>query len=555
MVLKPCNSKESIPYNLSFFMKKYLLVILSILIVHVGYSQSKTDKDFYNTDQVKEIRITFKHNNWAVILDSLRSNGSKMLVGTANIDGAIYKNIGVRYRGSKSFTTGGQRNPLFIKLNYIDKKQKHQGYKRLKLSNALRDPSMVREVLGYEIARKYMIAPKAGYAKVYINQKYYGLFTNIEAVDSEFLEEHFKHDDNVLIKCTPDIGGTIPEGCMPNVFGALAYEADVACYMHNYELESDDGWGDLIYLTDVLNNHPEKIESVLAVDQTLWMLAFNNVLVNLSSYSGRRSQNYYLYQNDKGQFTPVIWDLNLAFGSFKSVSAGSDLDLKQLQELDPLLHIDNPYKPLLSQLLKNETYKKTYLAHIRSIVYDNFENGWYETRANELQTLIQGPFLDDKNQVYTYSDFKNSLTTTIGKRSKIPGIVELMSKRSKMLKKHPALRVIPPTIEDVQAVKREQYASEQIKDFTIISKVDKLPKKVSIYYRYSGSDDFLVAEMKDDGKLMDKGAKDKKFTATIKSNGHTSIDYYIVAENAAAISFSPANYMFELHSANLMELN
>lgn len=536
-------------------MKKILLAVLSILIVHVGYSQSKKDKNLYNTDEIKEIRITFKYDNWPVILDSLRSNGSKLLVGKANIDGTTYKNIGVRYRGSKSFTTGGQRNPLYIKLNFIDKKQKHQGYKRLKLSNALRDPSMVREVLGYEIARKYMVAPKANYAKVYINQEYYGLFTNIEAVDSEFLEEHFEHDDNVFIKCTPDIKNKAPKGCMPNVFGALAYEDDVTCYMNNYELESDEGWGDLIHLTDILNNHPEKIESVLAVDQTLWMLAFNNVLVNLSSYSGRSSQNYYLYQNDKGQFTPIIWDLNLAFGSFKSVSAGSDLNLKQLQEIDPLLHIDNPYKPLISQLLKNDTYKKTYLAHVRSIIYDNFENGWYETRAKELQTLIQGAFLDDKHQVYTYNNFKNSLTSTTGKRSKIPGIVELMSKRSKKLKKHPVLRVIPPTIEEVKLLEREEYASEKMVDFTIISKVDKLPKKVLIYYRYPDTDNFQVGVMKDDGKLMDKMAKDKKFTATIKGNGHTSIEYYIVAENAAAINFSPANYMFKLHTANLMALN
>ncbi len=536
-------------------MKKYLLVVLSILIVHVGYSQSKTDRDLYNTEQIKDIRITFKQDNWKVILDSLRANGSQLLVGKVRIDDTTYDNVGIRYRGSKSFKKGSQRNPLFLKLNYIDKKQKHQGYKRLKLSNALRDPSLVREVLGYEIARKYMVAPKANYAKVYVNQEYYGLYTNIEAVDSEFLEEHFEHDDNVFIKCTPDLERASPEGCMPNVFGSLAYEADVSCYMHNYELESDEGWGDLIQLTDILNNHPEKIESILNVDQTLWMLAFNNVLVNLSSYSGQKSQNYYLYQNDKGQFTPIIWDLNLAFGSFKSANAGSDLSLKQLQEIDPFLHIDNPYKPLISQLLKNDTYKKIYLSHIRSIIYDNFENGWYETRAKELQSIIQGAFLDDKHQRYTFNDFKNSLTSTTGQRSKIPGIVELMSKRSKKLKKHSDLRVIPPSIDSIYLLKREQYASKQVVDFTIISRVDKLPKKVLIYYRFAKSDNFQVMEMKDNGQLLDEKAADKQFTATIKGNGHTSIEYYIVAENMAAISFSPPNYMFELHRATLLELN
>ncbi|MBK7338404.1 MAG: CotH kinase family protein [Saprospirales bacterium] len=46
----------------------------------------------------------------------------------------------------------------------------------------------------------------------------------------------------------------------------------------------------------------------------LWMLAINNVLVNLDSYVGGFAQNYYLYRDSTGIFHPVIWDLNLALG-------------------------------------------------------------------------------------------------------------------------------------------------------------------------------------------------------------------------------------------------
>jgi len=535
-------------------MRNYLLFIILLFSFQAGIAQTETVADLYDTDRVKEIRLTFKQKIWPAILDSLRTNGSDLLVGQAKIDGVTYKNVGVRYRGSRSFKVGSKRNPLFIKLNFIDKKQNHQGYKKIKLSNSLRDPSMVREVLGFEIARKYMIAPKANYVKVYVNDAYYGLFVSIEAVDKEFLETHFGSDDRTFFKCAPDFNTYAPEGCMPNVFGALAYEEDVNCYMHNYQLESDEGWDDLIALTDVLNNKPNQIESVLDVDQTLWMLAFNNVLVNLSSYSGNKSQNYYLYQNDKHQFTPILWDLNLAFGSYKNANAGSDLSLKELQNLDPLLHIDNTYKPLINQLLKDPTYKKTYLAHIRSIIYDNFENGWYEERATALQELIAGPFVDDSNQKYTYRDFQKGLTSTVGKRSKIPGIVELMSKRSRILKKHPVMRIIPPTISDVHVLKREQYATILLNKFTISAKVDKLPKKVKLYYRYDKAEFFSIVEMQDDGKNKDEQANDKLFTATIPK-GSGAVEYYIVAENAAAINFSPSNYMFERHVAKLTEIN
>jgi len=339
-----------------------LFFLISLFICQTAYSQADSQLDLYAINQVKEIRLTFKQSNWQTQLDSLRKNGDGLLVGQAKVDGSTYNNVGVRYRGSRSFKVGAKRNPLFIKLNFIDKKQNHQGYKKIKLSSSLRDPSMVREVLGYEIARKYMVAPKANYAKVYINKEYYGLYTNIEAIDDEFLEKHFGSDEGTFLKCAPDFDSHSPDGCMPNVFGALAYEEDVSCYIHNYELESKDGWDDLIALTDALNNRPEQLSTILDIDQTLWMLAYNNVLVNLSSYSGRRSQNYYLYKNDKGQFVPIIWDLNLAFGSYKNAMVGSDLNLKQLQELNPLLHMDNKYKPLINKLLTNDTYKKTYLS-------------------------------------------------------------------------------------------------------------------------------------------------------------------------------------------------
>lgn len=506
-------------------------------------------------DRVKDIRITFPQDNWAVLLDSLRINGNEMLLGTVNLDGTTYKNVGIRYRGSRSFKIGSKRNPLFIKLNFIDKKQKHEGIETIKLSNATRDPSFVREVLGYEIARKYMIAPRANYVKVFINNQNYGLFTNIEAVDDEFLTKHFGDDEGTFVKCASNKKSAMRKDCMPNVHGALAYEEDVHCYMHNYEIDSEEGWGDLIRLTDVLNNDVKNIEQVLDIDQTLWMLAFNTVLVNLSSYSGRKSQDYYLYQKENGQFVPVIWDLNLAFGSYKSATAKSDLTLAELQELDPLLHQDNKYKPLIHQLLKNPKYKKIYLSHIRTLVYDNFENGWYEERAKTLQDMIKGPFIDDKYQSYTYRDLQKSLTTTIGKRSRIPGIVELMSKRSKYLKKHPALRVIPPSISEITLGKREKYASQTVNQFVLSAKVNKRPEKVTIFYRYAPDSPFQQIEMKDDGKNKDENAGDKIFTAIIPKQDTDAIEYYIVAENAAAITYSPANYMFKHYTATLAEIN
>ncbi len=540
-------------------MKKTTLFLFLILTFGLqnGFSQDKSSADFFSTGKVQDIKITFQQANWSYFLDSLRFNGNGLLESVVEINGQRFEGAGVRYRGSKSFAPGTSRNPLHIELDYKNKDQNIQGYKTIKLSNTLRDPSMMREVLGYEIARTYMPAPMANFARVTINGKYYGLLANIESVEEpQFLERYFKSTGNPFFKVNQDAGERTPVGCKNNIYGSLEYDKLLPCYENNFEKLSEHGTKELIELTRILNEDPSKINTVLDVDVTLWMLAFNNVVVNLSSYSGQHSVNYYLYQNKKGQFTPIIWDLNLSFGSFKNIGEGSDLKLKLLQELDPLLHADNSTKPLISKLLENQLYRKMYLSHVRTILNDYFLSGKFEERAKALQGLIHDDVANDTNKYYDMADFDNSLTKTIGKKSKIPGLLELMSKRADYLKTHPDLAIFPPNIMNVKVETRQPLSSKRMEHFHITAQVDKFPKRVSLFYRLSGEGDFTEVSMLDDGKNDDGTPENGIFGITIvPQNGEESIEYYIVAENAGLFSYSPAAYMWEKHTTTLEALN
>lgn len=540
-------------------MNKYLLGLLLMLTFgfqDIMAQNENPEFDFYDTKRVQEIWLTFEQDNWQHLLDSLRYNGGDLLIGTAEVNGKKYENAGVRWRGTRSFVPGAARNGLNIKLDFITRSQKIQEHGSIKLSKSLRDPSMVREILSYEIARKYMPAPKANYARVYINKVFYGLFVNIEAVDDTFLNENFGSTDNPLFKVNQNADSDTPAGCKKGIFGSLEYEMGANCYLNNFEIESEDGWDELIKLTKTLNQKPENVSRILNVDRALWMLAFNNVVANLSSYSGKNSVNYFLYQDDNGQFNPIVWDMNLSFGSYKNTGEGSDLNSKQIQELDPLLHLNDPYKPLISKLLANEFYQKLYLSHVREIMRENFFNGDYEKRAKELQDLARQDFSRDERQSYTVEEFNNSLTKTIGKRSKIPGIVQLMSKRTKFLNNHPKVLAVPPPIKEVEAIKRAKFESSPVKDFDIRAKSDRYTKRMKIRYRLDGKGDFIEKDMKDDGISKDGTKDDGIFGVTIvPTGGEKMIEYYIWAENASMISFSPANYMWEKHTATLEALN
>ena len=75
-------------------------------------------------------------------------------------------------------------------------------------------------------------------------------------------------------------------------------------------------------MTYTIANNPIDLESILDVDRALWMLAFNNVLVNLDSYTGPFRQNYYLIKDDNNRMNTITWDLNESFGGFEMINNG-----------------------------------------------------------------------------------------------------------------------------------------------------------------------------------------------------------------------------------------
>ena len=531
----------------------FLLAFLPLLVIAQA-PQSVSERPLYDIKSIGEIKLTIPSKNWTDALDSLRIYGDGMITGAAMVDGHQYEGVGIRYRGDKSYQLNLKRNPFSIKLNYNNKDQNHQGYTSLKISSSLRDPSMVREVLFYEIAGRYMAAPKVSYTKLFVNEEYIGLFVNVESVDGQFTQKHFGSMGHPFFKAGVDYKPEIPLSCKQNIAGSLEYEADIKCYKGSFELNSPQGWETLQELTRVLNNDPKNIQQILDVDKTLWMLALNNVMVNLSSYTGN-AINYYLYQDNFGRFQPVHWDLNLSFGGLKNTGSGSDLELRDLQRLDPLLHIDNALRPLIKNLLADELNKKVYLNHIDQIVRENFKNGAYEKRAQELQAMIVVPFVDDKYKTYSLSDFQNSIKATVGKKSKIPGIVELMEARTKYLTSHPELTALASTISGVTVQSRAKFENTKVEGFRITAKADRFPKRMWVYYRTKADQPFFQMQM-DEEQSKKATSGERLYMANLPGDGEdTVLEYYLMVENAGAVAFSPSNYTMAPVKVKLKDLN
>ena len=175
-------------------LKKYfILCLLTVFTQITVWSQT----NFYAVDSLREIRISFYASDWDYQLDSLYVLGDNdRILADLIIDGDSYDSVGVRYKGFSSVSVNRIKNPFNIKLDYVIDGQDHKGVGKLKLSNVIQDPSFIREVLTYEIAADYLPSAKANYANLYINDTLWGLYTNVQAVNKDFLNDHFGNKYN-----------------------------------------------------------------------------------------------------------------------------------------------------------------------------------------------------------------------------------------------------------------------------------------------------------------------------------------------------------------------
>lgn len=519
-------------------MKKYLFALL----VLVGMTSIISSQNFYDINTINTIEVTFEESNWDQILDQYYAAGDEeRLVGSVSVNGQVFDSAGIRYKGNSTYNANQVKNPLNIKLDHIIDDQTIEGYGTLKLANVAKDPSFVREALSYEIARKYFPASQANFTNVYINGTHMGLYTSDQSVDKFFMRTHFGSDENTRVKGELTSSGGPPSGGVWQYFGE-----DSASYSNYYDMKSDYGWEVLIDFLDVLNNNNSDVDELLNIDRHLWFLAFSNLMVNLDGPINN-PQNYYLYEDDDGRFNSIPWDLNESFGGFTSHQTLGNLNTFQLQQLSPMANLYESDFPVISKILTNETYRKMYVAHMKTILEENFENSLYETRALEIQDIIADDVQADQNKFYSYSNFISNVYNSVGAGPmSVIGIVQLMDARVDYIQALTEFQYISPQISNVTHSPENVSPNSEVIFNAEVNDVSE----VYLAYRSNSYGFFTKTLMYDDGSHNDGQAGDGIYGIDVVV-GSTNLQYYIYAENQDASAFSPVRAEYEFYEISI----
>ena len=153
----------------------------------------------------------------------------------------------------------------------------------------------------------------------------------------------------------------------------------------------------------------ENLEEVVDIDEVLRYFVAHNFVVSFDSYTGTMTHNYYLYEED-GRLSMIAWDYNLAFGTFSGGGSGDAASSAVNYPIDtPVSGTTLEDRPLLGQLLANETYLEQYHAIFDEFISGYFESGHFEQVLEQAVSLISPYVEQDPSAFYSYEEFQTGV--------------------------------------------------------------------------------------------------------------------------------------------------
>jgi spore coat protein CotH len=449
------------------------VVIVSILLMTIvvtggvgcsydtGEATAADDNRPFYPDRVVTVRITMPEEDLEFTLKNALAE--QYVKADMWYDGELIPDVAVRPKGNSSLRLMAMQSSSIkysfkVDLNFFNSARNLYGVKKVVFNNGWSDPTMMREVLAYEIYEQMDIpTPRTSFVDLWINDTHLGLYTMVETIDKSFLSNEFADNRGNLYKPempaayldwtkeeyekqapssvsrTDELDVNLGGGNLVDIMEALEpRDPDFTVspaqrfpgppggargnYIEQMGLKTNENKPDhslLFRLLDVINKEPDEtfpteIEKVLDVDEALRFLAISTLIVHLDNYIAM-GHNYYLYENE-GKFVILPWDLNMAFGTFNF-----NLDRDQLVNY----YIDEPSggpmaeRPLIMRLLSHQPYLDTYHSYLEDLLEGPFTVDRMNSRIDELAALIR-PYVEaDENKFNTTDQFEKGLITEI----------------------------------------------------------------------------------------------------------------------------------------------
>jgi spore coat protein CotH len=327
----------------------------------------------YDESKVVDFFLTFPPGEWEKLLNLEMSEGDDRYARCSfAFEGQTFPDAHCRRKGTREIWEDESKPQIVVRFNLVNKQGRFRGLRRLNLEFFDGTDAPIRDRLGMWLMREAGLdAPRVNHARVFKDGAYLGLYMNVEAIDKEFLEDHFGGaasggnlwESGVELKTNED---------MPNETRLQALNALV-------DREPLNGDHAAFYT---------QLDAMLDVDQVVLELAAETAAVTDDNFSNG-ALNYYYYDHPQRGFLVLPWDLDTIY------SAGADADV--FEHWDPR---PNKLRQLINQ---HPTWRARYverLVDIRDRVLTRMP-----AKAKAICDQVANYVYADQNRRASYQDF------------------------------------------------------------------------------------------------------------------------------------------------------
>lgn len=501
----------------------------------------------YDPSLFRTVSITYTQATAAAFSNAMhlaRTGGTNIYLPALWLDnGATNYHVGARWKGNTSYgggpggAGGPVRKSVNLEFDFVVTNANLMSYSTVNLNNAAGDETVMREALFFNVMSQYTPCPKGAMCQLYANGALWSVYALIQQENGQLIKEWFPSNNGDRWRAPNPPNTTADTG-----FGYLG-NTNIATYLTKYELKTDnattnEAFARLIHAIDVLNNTAtnllrDKVEDVFAVDDWLWFFACENIFVDDDSYWNKGGDYGFYYEIESGRIHPVEHDGNESF----TAAAGIDYTVT------PVAGVTSTNRPLLNKLLPITELRQRYLAHLRTVLTENFNPAVMTPRINSFHALSINALLADPRKGITMAAYTNDLVA----------LKTYITNRYNFLMSHAELTPLQPNINTVSGPAATVFATN-IPAITaqVTANGSSGVGSVWLYFRDKNYGRFTVRQMFDDGAHGDGAASDGVFGAvTTNYPAGNKIHYYVEARatnTAKAARFSPARAEWETYS-------
>jgi hypothetical protein len=377
------------------------------LLFGIGHDPAPTSSGadaFFDDTALQEIRIAISEKDWQTIQENYLLNDYYPC--DFRWRNEVVRNVGIRSRGTGS--RSGVKPGLRVDFDRFSTSQKFLGLKSFVLRNNTQDSTNMHERLSMLLYRRIgMPAAREAHTKLYINDRYAGLFTIVESPDKEYMKRNYGEDSGWIFKYdyppsqAPyyfEDRGSNPSSYVPSPFKPETHE--------------DDPRGEfIVQMVQTINqasdsNFRAAIAEYLDLVKFIRHVAVEVFVADQDGFIGNYGMNnFYLYRFDNRKlFVFIPWDKSEAFKSGANYSIWHNItDVPpgiRNRLMSRIFYFPDLYNYYLDTLLE--------IARAVDEIQPNGQT-WFLNEIEREYQQIRYAALADPVKPYSNADFENAV--------------------------------------------------------------------------------------------------------------------------------------------------